>query len=330
MNLHQEQYQCLGPRESGLVSEECNSDYVEISYGSFSQKYCCGRSATYGCHGSSIPGPFVCSCSCTGVTVRFHSDAQYNYPGFRAVWTDIPGKPAGSQCSGDMIIFKVLCIYHTNTGKEDRCVCGTKCGPWQSEGLYCISTQPLTHLQPCDYSSRAQLCDTGLMCELGVCVRADKYDLNKWQHALLNKPDISIITLDFIAKYLAWKFPLKYHGRVEHCITLNFGSQKIESLAMISMTLESNFNWTDQRTNVYNNKLHSSCFLIFIGGKYVQVLKEVLEKVDTISKELLLLPHGVFITEDEENHRSHLPHIEKKYPLVTNKTIVSNVLYYSS
>ena len=168
------------------------------------------------------------------------------------------------------------------------------------------------------------------MCEQGVCVRADKYDLNKWQHALLNKPDISIITLDFIAKYLAWKFPLKYHGRVEHCITLNFGSQKIESLAMISMTLESNFNWTDQRANVYNNTFHSSCFLIFVGGKYVQVLDQVMEKVKAISKELFLLPHGVFITEDEENHRSHLPHIEKQYPLVTYKTIEYNVLYYSS
>ena len=55
-----------------------------------------------------------------------------------------------------------------------------------------------------------------------------------------------------------------------------------------------------------------------------------MEKVEAISKELLLLPHGVFITEDEENHRSHLPHIEKKYPLVTNKTIEYNVLYYSS
>ena len=119
MNLHQEQYQCLGPRESGLVSEECNSDYVEISYGSFSQKYCCGRSATYGCHGSSIPGPFVCSCSCTGVTVRFHSDAQYNYHGFKAVWTDIPGKPAGSQCSGDkIIIFKVQSIFLQTQAKR--------------------------------------------------------------------------------------------------------------------------------------------------------------------------------------------------------------------
>ena len=143
---------------------------------------------------------------------------------------------------------------------------------------------------------------------------------------VLNKPDITLITLDFIAKYLAWKFPLKYYGRVEHCITLNFGSQNIESLAVISMTLESNFNWTDQRDNFYNNKVHSSCFLIFVGGKYVQVLDQVMEKVDTISKELLLLPHGVFITEDEENHRSHLSHIEKKYPLVTNKTIEYNTM----
>ena len=97
------------------------------------------------------------------------------------------------------------------------------------------------------------------------------------------------------------------------------------------MTLENNFNWAaDESDNFYINKVHSNCFLIFIGGKYVQVLDQVMEKVDTISKELLLLPHGVFITEDEEDHTSHLPHIEKKYPLVTNKNIAYNVLYYSS
>ena len=209
------------------------------------------------------------------------------------------GKPAGSQCSG-----------------EDECACGSKCGPWQSDGLYCISTQPLAHLQPCDYSSRAQLCDTGLMCEQGVCVRADKYDLSKWNHALVNKPRIPIITLDFIRNYLAWKFPLKYDSRVDQCITLNFGSHMIKGLSMISMTLNSNFSWTEEKDNIYENIVHSNCFLIFIGGKYVQVLEEVVDLVENISRKMVLLPSGLFITEEKEDHKSIFSSIVTKYPLV--------------
>ena len=155
------------------------------------------------------------------------------------------------------------------------------------------------------------------MCEQRVCITAEKYDLSKWNHASVNKPRIPIITLDFIRKYLAWKFPLKYYSRVDQCITLNFGSQKINGFAMISMTLENNFSWAaDKRDNFYINKFHSNCFLIFIGGKYVQVLDQVVKKVETISRKIGLPPLGLFITEEKDDHKSLFPSIVAKYPLV--------------
>ena len=74
------------------LDPECNpeygkwKDFVVISYENQpmneNQWYC----------GVTIPGPFICSCSCTGVKVRFYSDVRNNFPGFRAVWTDIPGQ----------------------------------------------------------------------------------------------------------------------------------------------------------------------------------------------------------------------------------------------
>ena len=85
----------------------------------------------------------------------------------------VAGQPAGSQCSGDV-----------NT---TECQCGTECLPWKDEGSFCLHTQPLAHLQSCGYSMRTQPCDSGLMCEQGVCVRADKYNLNKWDQTLTNK-----------------------------------------------------------------------------------------------------------------------------------------------
>ena len=78
----------------------------------------------------------------------------------------IAGKAAGSECSGDNVT---------------ECQCGTECLPWTPGGgsLHCLYPQPLAHLESCNYTERRQLCDSGLMCEQGVCVRADKYKWDK-------------------------------------------------------------------------------------------------------------------------------------------------------
>ena len=65
---------------NGQWTRTCNDtvgDWVEVSYGSFSEKFC----------GTSIPGPFTS----TGptMTVRMHSDGNMKTGrGFRAVWLD--------------------------------------------------------------------------------------------------------------------------------------------------------------------------------------------------------------------------------------------------
>ena len=54
----------------------CDYDWVEVSYGSYSEKFC----------GTSIPGPFTS----TGptMTVRMHTDGYGTRTGFRALWGD--------------------------------------------------------------------------------------------------------------------------------------------------------------------------------------------------------------------------------------------------
>ena len=56
----------------------CIYDYVEVSYGSYSERFC----------GTSIPGPFTS----TGrtLTVRIHTDDSVVKGGFSAVWTPYP------------------------------------------------------------------------------------------------------------------------------------------------------------------------------------------------------------------------------------------------
>ena len=60
----------------GAVDSTCRYDHVEVSYGSYSEKFC----------GNFIPGPFTS----TGptMTVRIHTNWLTTYTGFRAVWGD--------------------------------------------------------------------------------------------------------------------------------------------------------------------------------------------------------------------------------------------------
>ena len=58
-------------------SSSCENDYVEVSYDSFSQRYC----------GTSIPGPFTSTGS--SIMVKLHSNERYHGTGFSAVWTEV-------------------------------------------------------------------------------------------------------------------------------------------------------------------------------------------------------------------------------------------------
>ena len=60
-------------------------------------------------------------------------------------------------------------------GGNDECECGTECKQWKDKGSYCF--------RPCD---RTGNCDKGLMCEDGICVSSDKYNLDKWDKTATN------------------------------------------------------------------------------------------------------------------------------------------------
>ena len=61
-------------------NSRCSYDYVEISYGTYSQRFC-GSSLLYPTDSSGITS------SGNTMTVRFHTDFSVNYSGFRAVWS---------------------------------------------------------------------------------------------------------------------------------------------------------------------------------------------------------------------------------------------------
>ena len=85
---------------------------------------------------------------------------------------------------------------------------------------------------------------------------------------------------------------------------------------MVSMEIDSDFN-SERFANLHENEANN-CFLIFIGGKYVQILHQVMEKVQTIGKEIGLHPLGLFITVDNNDHNSKFTNYADgaKFPLV--------------
>ena len=66
---------------------------------------------------------------------------------------------------------------------------------------------------------------------------------------------------------------------------------------MFSIELDNNFN-SETINNILEHEAAENCFLVFIGGKYIQVLDQVMEKVETLSKETGIHPLGMFIPDD--------------------------------
>ena len=107
--------------------------------------------------------------------------------------------------------------------------------------------------------------------------------------------------------------------------------ESIKGITMISVELDSNFN-SEQINNIHEHEAADNCFLVFIGGKYIQVLDQVIEKVKTISKKIGLHPLGLLISLKNNDNPSQL----KKYadgadfPLVickVNNDLWDNLYY---
>ena len=80
---------------------------------------------------------------------------------------------------------------------------------------------------------------------------------------------------------------------------------------MVSVELDIDINFTGH----YNNA-NDKCFLVLIGNKYVPDIEQVLQKVDIISKEIELLPLGIFITNQYHKLSTQFNNMKITFPLV--------------
>ena len=75
---------------------------------------------------------------------------------------------------------------------------------------------------------------------------------------------------------------------------------------MYSVEIDSDFS-SKRMNNIHEHEADDNCLLIFTGGKYAQVLDQVMEKVENISKRIGLHPLGLFIT--KENNLQFTNHV---------------------
>ena len=100
---------------------------------------------------------------------------------------------------------------------------------------------------------------------------------------------------DFYQSFLDWKMD-GYSFVFDQCFSLNFGYHDNQlSIPQISMTPDSNTN--------LNFDSPSSCIFVIIGGKYLNKIGKVMEKVNSVTNDVGgIRPIAVFLmTRTKEN-----------------------------
>ena len=118
--------------------------------------------------------------------------------------------------------------------------------------------------------------------------------------------------------FLRWK---KYgdYFQFDDCFSLNFGYYDYElSIPQISMTPESNTH--------LNFDSASSCFFVMIGGKYLNMIGDVMEKVNSVTNDIGgNKPMAVFLISND--YRKKLI-IDIQYSFERYKSIPVMVIYH--
>ena len=87
---------------------------------------------------------------------------------------------------------------------------------------------------------------------------------------------------------------------------VSFGFNNDLGILMYEMTPYFNVETIDRFTITSTD----DCFLVFVGGKYVDMLDQVASKVDTIGKKILSKPKVLFLDTNDKRMRS----MNKTYP----------------
>ena len=105
--------------------------------------------------------------------------------------------------------------------------------------------------------------------------------------------------------FLKWQTP-SWSGSIQHCFSVSFGYDNDLDILMYEMTLDFNGEAID-RINIAST---DDCFLVFVGGKYVDMIDQVASKAEIIGLKILSKARVLFLDTNDKKMR----YMKKTYP----------------
>ena len=94
----------------------------------------------------------------------------------------------------------------------------------------------------------------------------------------------------FVEKFLIWETKILSIS-AERCFCVSFGFRNDLGFFMVDFTLDVDVeSWIKETIGSTND-----CFLVFVGGNYIDKLDQVVEKVESIGKKLQSKAKAIFI-----------------------------------
>ena len=97
-----------------------------------------------------------------------------------------------------------------------------------------------------------------------------------------------------------------WSGSTKNCFSVSFGYNNDLEILMYEMTLDFNEETIDR----FNIATTDDCFLVFVGGKYVDMIDQVASKVEIIGKKILSKAKVFFLDTNDKKMRS----MKETYP----------------
>ena len=112
--------------------------------------------------------------------------------------------------------------------------------------------------------------------------------------------------LAYLKTFLKWQSP-SWSGSIKHCFSVSFGFDNDLDILIYEITLDFDEEIIIDRFNIDTT---DDCFLVFVGGKYVDMIDQVVSKVEVIGKKILSKPKVLFMETNDKKIRS----MKETYP----------------
>ena len=103
----------------------------------------------------------------------------------------------------------------------------------------------------------------------------------------------------FVKNFFLWQ-SMSPSLSVERCFSVSFGFTNDLGFFMIELNLDVDVESWNRETIESTD----DCFLVFVGGNYIDMLDQVVEKVDSIGKKVQSMARAIIINKKESRIRN--------------------------